>query len=111
MFSTVSVADSDWPRRHTCGIGDARKGREHPTSKDPPSYEAEYQQEGQRNACGRREGTQQVRAVGHESPSGADRTVRYIAEQEDPHDNEQQDAGNYQEPGVAQCESESNAQA
>ena len=59
------------------------------------------------------EGAQEVGAVWRSRDEGSsrdDRTVGDVAQQEHPHGGEQQDAGEHEEPGVAEGELEANAQ-
>ena len=59
------------------GLGDARQRREHAAGEDPPSQEAEHQQEHQRHGRLRGERVQEVGAVGNESagPPGVPRSI------------------------------------
>ena len=99
-------------RGHACGVGDASQRGEHLAGEKPPSHETEHEQERQHDRRLRSEGAQEVGA-------GRDRTGRrvrqdlavgHVAQQEHPHDGEQQGAGEHEEAGVAEGELEANAQ-
>ncbi len=80
------------------------------------SHEREHEQERQHDGRHRSERVQEVGAGGTEAAgneaagSSDDLTVGYVAQEEHPHDGEQQRAGDHQEAGVAEGELEANAQ-
>jgi hypothetical protein len=98
------------------GVCDAGQGGEHAAGEDPPSYEAEHQQERQHRGRSRRENVQEGRPDGEDAVRrpviGVDehRAVGDIAEEEHPHRREQQGTGQHEEPGVAEGEFEPDAQ-
>ena len=95
-------------RGQACGVGDASQRGEHAAGEDPPSHETEHQQERQRRGRLRDEGSLEVGAVGPGHRAGDH--VGYVAQQEHPHDREQQGTCKHQKPGVAEREFEANAQ-
>ena len=99
------------------GVHDAAQRGEHPAGENPPSREREGQQERQRCGRPRSEGALEVGPVGNEHPGAAPGGVRgdhhsvgHVAQQEHPHDREQQGTGEHEERGVAEGELETNAQ-
>ena len=97
-------------RGHAGGVGDAVQRGEHPAGEEPPSHEAEHQQERQHDGRGRSEGAQEV-GVAADAWKIEHRGSGTQREQEHPHGGEQHGAGEHEEAGVAEGELEANAQA
>ena len=97
-------------RGHACGVGDAGQRGEHVAGEKPPSQETEHEQERQHDGRLRSESVQEVGAVGS-AGAGSHEDLGDVAQEEHPHDGEQQDAGEHEEAGVAEGELEANAQA
>ena len=102
-------------RGRACGVGDAGQGSEHAAGEDPSSHETEHKQERQHCGCPRIENVQEVGADGKNTRSAGagaaqDRLVGDVAQEEQPHGAQQQDAGEHEEAGVAEGEFEANAQ-
>ena len=100
-------------RGQACGVRDARQRGEHLAGEQPPSQQAEHEQERQHEGRLRNEGVAGGRSGWDRELGmrGRHRTVGHVAQEEHPHDGEQQGAGDHEEPGVAEGELEANAQA
>ena len=101
-------------RGQACGVGDAGQRGEHVAGEKPSAQETEHEQERQHEGRLRSERVQEVGAVGtgrRERSAGSDAgPLGYVAQEEHPHDGEQQGAGEHEEAGVAEGELEANAQ-
>jgi hypothetical protein len=113
-------------RGHPCRVPDPREWREHPAGEDPPSQEAEHEQEGKCRGRAGDEGALEVGTAGPDDhrrapdalpqlidPGGAGgtgRRVRYVAQQEHPDHGQQESADDDDESGVAEGELQSRAE-
>ena len=99
-------------RGQACGRCDASQRGEHLAREKPSSQQTEHEQEPHHHRRLRNESADEVGTAGAEG-SGSYRItgIRHVAQEEHPHDGEQQGAGEQDEPGVAEGEFEADAQA
>ena len=103
-------------RGHACGVRDPGQRGEHPAGEDPPSHEAEHQQERQYRGRPRSENVQEAGPDGENTVRGVvvgideRRALGDVTQEERPHRREQQGTREHEESGVAEGEFEANAQ-
>ena len=97
------------------GVGDPVQRSEHPAGEQPSAEETEHQQKRQHHRRPRSEDAQELGPHGKHARSegvGVDEecAVRNVTQEEHPHGEEQQHAGEHEKGGVAEGELEANAQ-
>ena len=98
-------------RGHARGVGDAGQRGEHLAGEKPPADQTEREQERQHDGRLRNEASRRSERSGTRGPGRSYQDVGHIAQQEHPHDGEQQRTGEHDQTGVAEGELEADAQA